>query len=49
MLTLFYRFLVIVLFIIIGSGIGYGLSYTQTEKWNVTAKFEQPTIPALVS
>lgn len=47
MLTLFYRFLVIVLFIIIGSGIGYGLSYTQTEKWNVTAKFEQPTIPAL--
>lgn len=47
MLVLFYRFLTIILLILIGGGIGYGLSYSQTEKWKVTAQFDLPTIPNL--
>lgn len=47
MKTLFYRFLVLILFTAIGAGIGYGLSYTQPEKWKVTAQFEQPSVPDL--
>ncbi|MFA9488109.1 MULTISPECIES: LPS chain length-determining protein [unclassified Mannheimia] len=47
MKTLFYRLLVLILFAAIGAGAGYGLSYTQSEKWKVTAQFEQPTIPDL--
>lgn len=47
MKTLFYRLLVLILFTAIGAGAGYGLSYTQPEKWKVTAQFEQPTIPDL--
>lgn len=47
MKTLFYRFLVLILFAAIGGGAGYGLSYTQPEKWQVTAQFEQPSIPDL--
>ncbi|MDW0616662.1 LPS chain length-determining protein [Mannheimia haemolytica] len=47
MKTLFYRLLVLILFAAIGAGAGYGLSYTQPEKWKVTAQFEQPTIPDL--
>lgn len=47
MLTLLYRLLVIVLVTAIGAVAGYGLSYTQTEKWKVTAQLEQPTVPDL--
>lgn len=47
MKTLFYRFLVLILFTAIGAGVGYGLSYTQPEKWKVTAQFEQPSVPDL--
>lgn len=46
-MTLLYRFLVIILFAGIGAGSGFGLSYLQTEKWEVSAQFEQPTIPDL--
>ncbi|AHG72364.1 Lipopolysaccharide chain length determinant protein [Mannheimia sp. USDA-ARS-USMARC-1261] len=47
MKTLFYRFLVLILFAAIGGGAGYGLSYSQPEKWKVTAQFEQPNVPDL--
>lgn len=47
MKTLFYRFLVLILFTAIGVGLGYGLSYSQPEKWKVTAQFEQPNVPDL--
>lgn len=47
MKTLFYRLLVLILFTAIGAGSGFGLSYLQTEKWQVSAQFEQPTIPEL--
>lgn len=47
MLRLFYRFLVIILCSVFGGGIGYGLSYSQTEKWAVTAQLELPTIASL--
>lgn len=47
MLTLLYRFLVLIVFTAMGAGAGYGLSYSQPEKWKVTAQFEQPSIPNL--
>lgn len=47
MKTLFYRFLVLILFTAIGAGLGYCLSYSQPEKWKVTAQFEQPNVPDL--
>ncbi|AHG76461.1 Lipopolysaccharide chain length determinant protein [Mannheimia varigena USDA-ARS-USMARC-1296] len=45
--TLFYRLLVILLFTAVGAGAGFGLSYSQPEKWKVTAQFEQPNVPDL--
>lgn len=47
MLTLFYRLLVVLLLTAIGAAAGYGLSYSQTEKWKVTAQLEQPVVPDL--
>lgn len=46
-MSILYRFLFIILFAIIGAGAGFGLSYTQTEQWKITAQFEQPTTPDL--
>ncbi|QLB18251.1 LPS chain length-determining protein [Mannheimia granulomatis] len=47
MRTLFYRLLVILLLTAIGAAVGYGASYSQTEKWKVTAQLEQPAVPDL--